>query len=374
MRSTPIPYVLAAVITACSFGAGESPAVADAEAAEAPPPTVHEKVIRSQTYHLDKKYMSMTGPYGFNKTNLLESEQPELLWIVGYESKMVDAETGEQASQEFMCHANLDIDPREYFDDFPTAPSMSGRLFTLSQGQYRIDFPSGYGIPISSDMELSLATQVLNLNHEDIDRDLAHEVTIRFLRDSEVGDRPMTAMYQAAVEGFKALGDARYYGMMNTDVHDEDEFGPGCSVGQAAIAGDADNDTLGQQFTAHWVVEPGVEVNRTNVTRFLNLHFDTKAHYIAVHMHPFGKDLVLRDLTTKEVVYKAQVDNTTDRVGIQKVDFYSSTEGIPFYKGHEYELVSTYDNTSDQDADSMAVMYLYLVDPKFRKPKDLDRG
>ena len=47
----------------------------------------------------------------------------------------------------------------------------------------------------------------------------------------------MTAMYQAAVEGFKALGDARYYGMMNADVHNEEEFGPGCSVGQAAIAG-----------------------------------------------------------------------------------------------------------------------------------------
>ena len=36
-------------------------------------------------------------------------------------------------------------------------------------------------------------------------------------------------------------------------------------MGQAAIAGDVDEDRLGQKFTAHWVVEPGLEVNRTDV-------------------------------------------------------------------------------------------------------------
>ena len=87
-----------------------------------------------------------------------------------------------------MCHANLDVDASEYFDDFPRAPSMSGRLFTLSQGQYRIDFPPGFGIPMSSDIDISLATQVLNLNHDEIDRKLQHEVTIRYVKDSELQD------------------------------------------------------------------------------------------------------------------------------------------------------------------------------------------
>lgn len=361
-----------ALLAACSF-ATEQVADADASTIDDVPPPVHEKTLLSKPYHLDKKYPSMTGPYGFNKTTLLEGEEPELLWIVGYESKMKDVETGEAISQEFMCHANLDVDPRTYFDAFPTAPSMSGRLFTLSQGQYRIDFPDGYGIPMSSDIELSLATQVLNLNHDDIDKQVQHEVTVRFLRDSEV-NRPMTALYQAAVEGFKALGDARYYGMLNTDVHDDEEFGPGCSVGQAAIAGDADNDTLGQKFTAHWVVEPGMEVNRTNVTRFLNLPFDTKAHYIAVHMHPYGEQLVLRDLTTNTTVYEARVQGAEGRIGIEKVDFFASPEGIDFKKGHQYELVSTYNNTSEDSADSMAVMYLYLADPNFKVPRELKQG
>ena len=327
---------------------------------------VYSKTIVSSAYHIDKKYMSMTGPYGFDRTNLLDSETTELLWITGYESHVIDADTGAKVSQEFMCHANLDIDPNQYFEVFPTAPSLSGRLFTLSQGQYSIDFPAGFGIPIPSNMDLSLATQVLNLNRDDIDMNVKHEVTIRYIRDSEV-HTPMVPMYQAAVEGFKALEEARYYGMANHDA-DEDEFGPGCSVGQAAIAGDADTDRLGQKFTAHWVVEPGVEVNRTNVTRFLNLPYDTHAHYIAVHLHPYAESLILKDLTSGKVVYESDVSLSEGRIGIDRVDYYSSPEGIPFFKGHEYELISRYNNTSKADADSMAVMYLYLKDPNFKKP------
>lgn len=356
---------------ACDLGSAVAdPPPNDPALAALPPAPVHEKVLLSDPYHLDKKYRSMTGPWSIDKTTLIEAEKPELLWIVGYESTMQDADSGEQISQEFMCHANLDVEASEYFKDFPTAPSLSGRLFTLSQGQYRIDFPEGFGIPISSDMPVSLATQVLNLNHDEIDRNVRHKVTVRFLRDSEA-NRPMTAMYQAAVEGFKALGDARYYGILAEDVNEE-EFGPGCGAGQAAIAGDSDNDPHGQEFTAHWVVSPGVEVNRTNVTRFLNLPFDTNIHYIAVHMHPFGEQLVLRDLTTNTTVYEAHTVNPPGRIGLEKVDFFTSPGGLPVYKGHQYELISTYNNTSGADVDSMAVMYLYLADPNFRKPSELD--
>ena len=41
------------------------------------------------------------------------------------------------------------------------------------------------------------------------------------------------------------------------------------------------------------------------------------------------------------------------RIGIDRVDYYSSPEGIPLFKGHEYELISRYNNTSKADADSM---------------------
>jgi len=335
--------------------------------ADAPQTTVHTKVIESQEYVIDQKYSSMRGPYGFNDVVLHPSEKPELLWIVGYRTTVVGAADGSEMSQEYMCHANLDFEPKEYYDRFPNAPPVSGRVFTLSQGQQDIRFPSGFGIPVTSDLPITLATQVLNLNIDELDLRVRHRVEIDYVRDSEVVGA-MVPLFQGAVEGFKALEEAKYYGV-EADAADPDLHGAGCSVGQAAIAGDADVDGHGQKFTAHWIVPPGKEVNTTNVTRFLNLPFDTKAHYIAVHLHPFAESLVLRDLTTNEVVFASKAENTTDRIGLQRVEYYSSAEGLMFYKDHEYELVSNYNNTSSEPVDSMAVMYLYMHDKNFKKPE-----
>ncbi len=369
MATQPSWLCLLAFLGACSVSSDESTAV-EAEARGPETARVHTKEILSKTYHIDKKYMSMTGPFGYNHEKLLDVAKPELLWVVGYQSDIVDATSSKKISQEWACHANLDLNTEAYFKEFPTAPSMSGRLFTLSQGQSAIDFPPGFGIPIASDMELSLVTQVLNLNIENPDLDVKHRVQIRFLRDSEL-TQPITPLFQAAVEGFKALEDARYYGVSMDDAHNPDELGPGCSVGQAAIAGDVDQDSLGQKFSAHWLVEPGREVNRTNVTRFFNLPYDTTAHYIAVHLHPWGESLELRDLTTGESKYLANVTAADGRIGIERVQYYSSPEGMEFHKDHEYEVVSIYNNTSDSNADSMAVMYLYLEDQRFQKPRRL---
>lgn len=332
----------------------------------------HTKTVVSKRYHIDQKYASMRGPYGFDDVVLYDSDSPELLWITGYRTVVVDAVTEEPMSQEWMCHANLDFDASAYYERFPTAPPISGRLFTLSQGQQDIRFPEGMGIPVTSDLPITLATQVLNLNLDDADLAVKHRVEIDFVRDADVKGS-MIPLFQGAVEGFKALAEARYYGFDDEDV-DPETHGPGCSVGQAAIAGDSDVDGQGQQFTAHWVVPPGREVNRTNVTKFLNLPYDTEAHYVAVHLHPFAESLVLKDLTTGEVVFDADVENTPDRVGLKKVEYFSSRDGLKLYKDHQYELISVYENTSDQNVDSMAVMYLYMHDKQFRKPTLVSRN
>jgi len=357
--------LLTLMLTACSI-LSDGGSVPPAEAATPEIAKVHTKTITSKRYHIDQKYASMRGPYGFDGVTLLDTDSPELLWITGYRTVVVDAKSEKPLSQEWMCHANLDFDATEYYDRFPTAPPISGRLFTLSQGQQDIQFPEGFGIPVTSDLPITLATQVLNLNLDEVDLSVKHRVEIDFVRDAEVnGD--MVPLFQGAVEGFKALAEARYYGFEDGEV-DPDTHGPGCSVGQAAIAGDNDVDGEGQQFTAHWLVPPGREENRTNVTRFLNLPYDTTAHYIAVHLHPFAESLVLRDLTTDEVVFDADVVNSTNRIGLDRVEYYSSKEGIKLYKDHQYELVSVYDNPTEDNHDSMAVMYLYMHDKRFEKP------
>lgn len=358
--------VIVTLLLGCS--GPNDPSTLSADAAQARTPTVHTKVIYSKPYTIDKKYVSMRGPYGFDEVKLWESEAPELLWIVGYKTTVVAADSEAPLSQEFVCHANLDFDAKDYSARFPTAPPVSGRVFTLSQGQQDIHFPQGMGIPYTSDLPISLATQVLNLNIEKPEGlKVRHKVEIYFVRDVEVQGE-MTPLFQGAAEGFKALGEAKHYGFSSAESDALEAAGGGCSAGKAAIDGDSDDDAHGQKFTAHWVVPPGREENVTNVTRFLNLPYDTTAHYIAVHLHPFAQSLELKDLTTNEVLFAAQVHGPTDRIGIDSIDHYESVDGMLLHKDHQYQLTSVYDNTSGHDVDSMAVMYMYLKDKKFRKP------
>ena len=89
---------------------------------------------------------------------------------------------------------------------------------------------------------------------------------------------------------------------------------------------------------------------------------------MAVHLHPFAESLTLKDLTTGQVLFDAKVRGPKGRIGIDSIDHYESVEGLPLFKDHQYELTSVYDNTTDHDVDSMAVMYMYLKDNKFQRP------
>lgn len=364
---------LIAVSTPSATASAAAPGTGPAEAAAGPP--VHEKTVLSPPYRIEEKYRSMLGPYAQQDVYLVESPEPELLWITGYETEVVDAADGSEVSQEFMCHANLDFEAKEYMKTFRMRHGVSGRVFTLSQGQQRIDFPDGFGIPILSSQPLDLTTQVLNLNLEDPDLTVRHRVTVEYVRDREVSpDRPMKPLYQAAVQGLKSLEDhGIHYGLGEEHV-DGALHGPSCGVGMAAVSSAEETDPLGRRFTSHWVVEPGREVNRSLVTRFLNLPWDTTAHYIAVHLHPFAESLELIDRTTGETVFRAEVDPADGKIGIDRVDHLASPEGIPLYADHEYELVSVYDNTSGEPQDSMAVMYMYLLDHGFRRPEAVAGG
>src|SRR5688572_22466190 len=102
------------------------PSAGDAHAAAlAKTPNVRSKVIFSKPYKIDKKYASMRGPYGFDDVVLYEAEKPELLWIVGYKTSAVAPDSETPVSQEFVCHANLDFDAKDYYDRFPQAPPLS---------------------------------------------------------------------------------------------------------------------------------------------------------------------------------------------------------------------------------------------------------
>ncbi len=303
----------------------------------------------------------MTGPSSSQGVRRPAVAPPELLWLTGDEAAMVGPDGKTDRAQEFMCHSNLDIDSEKHQELVGDNQAFSTRLFTLSQGQFSVSFPAGFGIPVLSSEELDLTTQVLNLNLEGQSLEVRHKVGIEFVRDLDVEGR-MSALFPIAGYGLTLLeGEDAYFGVRRPD---EEAHGPGCLAGSNASDHEYE-DGLGRKFSGHWVVPPGREVNRTLVTRLMRVPYDTTIHYIAVHLHPFAESLELRDLTAGKTVFKSEARNLTDRIGLDHVDYLSSEAGLPVFAGHEYEMISVYDNTTDQDQDSMAVMYMYLRDRDF---------
>ena len=398
-RQHRIACVLASLClstAACDDKALPSPALSPTatassqKSATAPEPKTYERVVLSPVYEVEAIYKSMTGPQSTEVIHLESDERPELIWITGFEAIMVEPDDERQISQEFMCHTNLDMDPSGHQKLFGDQKITTGRLFTLSQGQYRIDMPKGFGIPVLSTEMLKLNTQVLNLNVADPKgKKVRHKVILRYQRDEELTE-PMKPLYVAGAYGLKLLdGKDGHYGLdaastsADAPAHHHEHAGHGSPDHGAPSADEVEHtaclpgenagqntfgDGKGRKFTGHWVVEPGREVNHTRVTELMDLPFDTTIHYIAVHLHPFAESLTLRDLTTGEIVYEAKTKQAERGVGLAHVDFFSSEKGVPVYKDHEYELISVYENTSGVPQDSMAVMNLYLADMEFEKP------
>src|ERR1043166_2133461 len=129
-------------------------------------PTHHAEFL-SEPYTIDRIYKSMAGPEGKQIVRLWTADPPELLWITGYRVRVVGADGTSAVSQEFMCHNNLDYNPLDHARVFGSPPGFSTRLFTLSQGQFAVDLPAGFGLPIMSNETLYLSTQVLNHNLKD---------------------------------------------------------------------------------------------------------------------------------------------------------------------------------------------------------------
>lgn len=365
-------------------GCGAADAVASALAddpsalAERLAEAEESRTILSRIYHVDREYRSMKGPFDTVEIRLGTGDSEELFWITGYRAVMVGADGETPMPQQYMCHSNLDLDVAEHIRATGAHGSFSPRLFTLSQGQFEIDFPAGFGIPVRGDEALDLTTQVLNLNPDDLPPggvDVRHRVTLDYVPDDAVRGR-MRALQPIAAYGLALLADQGGgdsgdgdFGSLGRgmepyfDVGDPDaeRHGPGCLVGETA-SDHAYEDRHGRKFTGHWLVPPGRQVNRTLVTELMHVPYETRIHYVAVHLHPFAASLELRDLTTGETLFRSEAENFEEGIGLERVEAFSSAEGVPVYPDHEYELVSVYENTSGETQDSMAVMYIYLRD------------
>jgi hypothetical protein len=365
------PALLAAgicllLVVACGADTQQQPAqsspggsVDGSALSEEPLAGPHTQRFDSGVFHVNQKWKSMEGPSEAKIIGLTKPEKPEILWLTGYRASIIGEEPGTGALQEFMCHNNL-----EHLKS--SSAGRARRLFTLSQGQFGLLLPEGFGVPVRSDEKLFLGTQVLNHNVEDPDVKIRHRTEIDFVRDEDLTD-PLVPLYPSNVFVMVSLEDTEaYFGATSDEIQHD---GSSCSVGMIPEGIDAKTtegstlvDPLGQRFATHWVVKPGREVRHTLVTGQLALTFDTRIHLIGAHLHPFVESLELRDVTTGESLYTVYPTAPEAGIGIADVGVYSSKEGIPLYQDHEYEVVSVYDNTSGVDQDAMATFFLYLYD------------
>ena len=332
--------------------------------------------VLSPVYLIDRKYRSMEGPSSMQRITLGDKNKPELLWITGIRTEMVGEDGTTPQLAELMCHVNVDLDTTFHQALFDIRRPVGSRVITLSQGMLSAKLPPGFGFPIASNEPLLLFTQVLNLNIENPgNMKVRHRVTIDYVRDRDLA-APMNALFNVGASGMVQLDDNPI--ALATSMPSASSAAGGAHGGTScliaprapqAAASSADYvDPKGRKMTGHWIVPPGRQVNHSDVTWFMNLPFDTRLHYAAVHLHPFASELVLRDTTTKTDVFRAKATNPMAGIGLSRVDRFTSVEGVKLYKSHSYEIVSVYDNPTKENADSMASVFLGLSDPQFVKP------
>jgi hypothetical protein len=346
---------------------------------------VRVKKVVTESYVLDKKYASMAGPSSTMDVRLLDTPEPEILWITGIEGRIVDADdVGKEMPPELICHANVDIDARRhrlmlgFHNDL--SPKFNARYFTLAQGQTSIQFPDGFGMPVRSDESLALWTQVLNPYDKFIGAHIKQEITFTFIRDSE-RTAPITPLRFTAVQARVALDDVpAYYSLASH----EDRFMPitGAAVegfpqvqqGEAAADGAMTDeeghrhtmvDGLGRKYAAHYIVPPGRNENRTVINSLMGLNSDLRIHYVSAHLHPYATSIEIRDMTTGDSVFQADVESSADGKALTKIHNYVSEEPITLRADHDYELISIYENTSEQDVTAMSVLHFYAVFDEF---------
>jgi hypothetical protein len=349
-------------------------------------PAERTRQFVSPVYTIDKIYHSMEGPSSVERIYLGDRKAPaELLWVTGIRTEMVDADGVTPQLPELMCHVNVDLDTNRHQALFGFHRATASRLMTLSQGMLAAKLPAGFGFPLASNEPLLLFTQVLNLNIQHPQNiKVRHRVTIDYVRARDLTS-PIKPLFNVGASGMVQLDDnplALAHSMMSmpstasiTEAgHEGATMNPAtsCLVGARApqaSSGSADYvDPQGRKMTGHWIVPPGKQVNHSDITWFMNLQFDTRLHYAAVHLHPFARSLEMRDMTTGKTVFLAKADNPASGIGLTHVEELSSAEGVLLEHAHKYSLISTYDNPTDANADSMASVFLGLDDPELSVP------
>ncbi|HSQ54614.1 MAG TPA: hypothetical protein VLM40_02630 [Gemmata sp.] len=351
--------------------------------------------LLSPAYRLDQVYQSMTGPRSFQSAIRLADDAPddETVYLTAVRTDLVEDQGLAPTSNEYFCHSNLTLNPETISPDqhnatFSPTTHSTWRFFTLVPGRMEIRLPEGFGIPVKASTRLDYFTMALNLNPGQPERTIRMKSQIRYRRAGD-GGTPVRPVYCRALSVYQQHREA---GSAKDDIsqsaHHGEQCGEACQAdargsspsafislvanpqkehpGFSCCVANASADGILPQFgadnTIHWMVPRGKHRYRSEVTEQLQLHRDTAAHYVTGHLHPFGEWLRLIDMNTGKTVLEITSQDYPDRIGVKEMSEIISREGLPLVKGHRYELVAEYNNTTDKPIDAMAILYAYIAE------------
>lgn len=319
----------------------------------------------------DAQNVISAAPLGLIDTGVLKRE---LYWLKGIKLEVLDENDKPLPTAEFICHLNLDVDPRFRTKVFPQAePNTSSRLITLTQGQTEFRFPEGFAVPVASDELWTFTFQAANRT-SDGHRRVKHLCTLEFISDKDLR-QPLKALhwYNPYIAVVLDKGDHK-------SRHGGNPHGPSClavSEGEGAanmVVGTTIKDPDGKRLTGHWAIPPGRHTYRTPVTDQRLYGFaakERKIHAVWSHVHPLctQSSLLLCDGSRHKKIFTAQVKTKT-RGGLELVhiDNIISPAGIPLLANQHYELEATYSNNTRETQDSMVALGVFFEDQMFVKP------
>jgi hypothetical protein len=325
---------------------------------------VGKLTLLSRSYTIDRLYQSMEGPFGEHQgVRLVESSPRQLLWITGMYCELVGPDGKEQRPQDFFCHSNLTFSPQKNGDEHDATGRTrcsDGRLFTLIPGCMKLSLPADFAVPVYSDEALDCFTMSLNLNHVGEPVKIRFRTTVDFAAANEI-KTPMKPLFRRALYAFEPIGKMSPHTMCMGG----DKAGAACGPFVGKAASNAFLASIGKTNTVHWLIPPGHFESKIDVTDQMDLPYDTTAHHVTAHLHPFGKSVSLRDATAGKTLFKVHSKDYDDRKGVQTMEQWSSVDGVNLVKGHDYELVTEYFNPTDKPIDAMSILYIYALDKKF---------
>ena len=309
-------------------------------------------VLISPTFLIDGIYKSMEGPHA-SKTFGINDDDDDLIWLNSFDVKAINADENEQLSNDFICHTNIDFYDGEYYGKWGLHHRIGEnypRLTTMSNGIESYNFPEGFGFPMFSNEKLFTQTQILNHNITRKFIPLKHKITLGFETNSQ---------------NMKPLRSKPIYVML--PFNPETPYkGPTAENPNSCIPVTTKNhaylDKDGLNYSGHWVIFPGKQTIKFDVTDQLNLKDSTSLHHIATHLHPFAEKLSLIDKSTNTTITISDAINYSKKTGLKQVTYFSSKEGVMLYPKHTYELVLETNNTTSKNQDMMASMALFLYD------------